>query len=291
VGVGWGWGGTRIAEEEVEEEEDGVGDVHLAVVVRVGRVGMRGHRMVREEEVAQDGDHIGKVHLAVPVGIAAQDVRRVEVKFYGGALGMAGTTSDQDNRPPSRATYRIGSSAKQEGNAMRTTFFFVIMLCLALPCPPRRRDPIERKRLLLERRADGRADELPADACIEVAGRPASAGRRHRSPRLLRRRRPAYYPVFQEISASEVVVFGVTHRAIREKLGHPQDKLILDSYTEWQGPYGKTRISGLRENIKKSLDSKNIMVDNDAHCMEHSIDSLLPFLQHARRDVRITPSW
>ncbi|MCC6127260.1 MAG: AmmeMemoRadiSam system protein B [Pirellulales bacterium] len=98
-----------------------------------------------------------------------------------------------------------------------------------------------------------------------------------------------YYPLFQKISAAEVVVIGVTHRPIREKLGHPQDKLILDSYADWQGPYGKTKISPFRDRLKQRLDPKWLLIDNEASRMEHSIDSMLPFLQHARRDVRITP--
>lgn len=39
-----------------------------------------------------------------------------------------------------------------------------------------------------------------------------------------------YYPLFEQVSAREVVIFGVVHRPTRNKLGQPQDKLILDSY-------------------------------------------------------------
>lgn len=100
---------------------------------------------------------------------------------------------------------------------------------------------------------------------------------------------PAYYPVFEQVSAPEVVIFGVTHRAIRDKLGQPQAKLILDTYAQWAGPYGQTRISDLRAAIQQQLGAEHILVNNEAQCLEHSIDSLLPFLQHARRDARLTP--
>jgi AmmeMemoRadiSam system protein B len=99
----------------------------------------------------------------------------------------------------------------------------------------------------------------------------------------------AYYPLFQKISAPEVVIFGVTHRKTREKLGQPQDKLIFDSYADWQGPYGKIRVSPLREYIEKRLQPRYWMVSDEAQRMDHSIEALLPWLQNARKDVRIVP--
>ncbi|MGD9127149.1 MAG: AmmeMemoRadiSam system protein B [Planctomycetia bacterium] len=98
-----------------------------------------------------------------------------------------------------------------------------------------------------------------------------------------------YYPLYQKITAPEVVIFGVTHRKTREKLGQPQDKLIFDTYTDWQGPYGKIRVSPLREYLQKQLGPKYCMVSDEAHRMDHSIEGLLPFLQNAKKDVRITP--
>lgn len=174
---------------------------------------------------------------------------------------------------------------------MRTALFGIIMLGLALPLHaeemvrPNRKGSgcawsaaqVDELMSFLRAHASKPAEDLPPPvAAIAPHASYGDAG-------------AAYYPVFQKLSASEVVIFGVTHRAIREKLGHPEAKLILDTYTQWQGPYGKTRISGLREAIKTSLDAKYILVNNEAQCMEHSIDSLLPFLQHAQRDVRITP--
>lgn len=98
-----------------------------------------------------------------------------------------------------------------------------------------------------------------------------------------------YYPLFERISAREVVIFGVVHRPTRNKLGQPQDKLIFDSYDQWQGPYGKTEVSPLRDTIKERLDARYVMVNDEAICMDHSIDELLPFLQRASREARITP--
>lgn len=98
-----------------------------------------------------------------------------------------------------------------------------------------------------------------------------------------------YYQLFPRISAKEVVIFGVTHRTPRLKIGDPQNKLIFDDYENWQGPYGKINISPLREYLKKNLDTKWFITNNEAHNLEHSIEGMLPFLQYFNRDVRITP--
>jgi len=173
---------------------------------------------------------------------------------------------------------------------MRATFFSVIMLGLALPLHAQQTRPVrdkigycwdgprlERFIAFLQARAPKPPCDLPPlVAAISPHADYRDAGR-------------AYYPLFQKISAPEVVIFGVTHRKIREKLGQPQDTLIFDSYADWQGPYGKIKVSRLREYLQKRLEPQCCMVNNEAHDMEHSIEALLPFLQHARRDVRIVP--
>jgi AmmeMemoRadiSam system protein B len=98
-----------------------------------------------------------------------------------------------------------------------------------------------------------------------------------------------YYPLFKKMNAPEVVIFGVTHSTVRKKLNDPQNKVILDEFTAWKGPYKNIEISGLREYLKKNLDKELFMVSNEAHQLEHSIEGMLPFLQYMKRDVRITP--
>jgi MEMO1 family protein len=98
-----------------------------------------------------------------------------------------------------------------------------------------------------------------------------------------------YWPLFQKIAAPEVLIFGVTHKTVRDKVGDPREKLIFDSFAEWQAPYGNVKISPLREYLKKHLDPQYCLVSNEAHGLEHSIEALVPFLQYGRKDVRITP--
>jgi MEMO1 family protein len=173
---------------------------------------------------------------------------------------------------------------------VKTLFLSITVMCMALPLHAQETRPVrdktgycwdvpqlERFMSFLQAHAPKQADDLP----------PLIAGISPHDDYLRAGR--VYYPLYQRISAPEVVIFGVTHRAIRNKLGDPQDKLILDSHADWHGPYGKIKVSQLRECLKRNLDPKYCIVSDDAHRMEHSIESALPFLQHGRRDVRITP--
>jgi MEMO1 family protein len=176
---------------------------------------------------------------------------------------------------------------------MKTSLCSMIVLCLTIPLlaadadrtRPARNEYSAPQNLPRFERLLGflktHAPETPADLPPLVAGIAPhasyyDAGR-------------AYYPLFERISAPEVVIFGVTHRTTREKLGQFENKLIFDSYARWIGPYGDIKTSPLRECLKKCLDPQYTMVSNKAHQLDHSIENLLPFLQHARRDVRITP--
>jgi AmmeMemoRadiSam system protein B len=173
---------------------------------------------------------------------------------------------------------------------MRTAICSIIALCLVIPLHAQETRPakdnvgycwngpqMERLMSFLRARAPkARGDLPPLVAGISPHADYRDAGR-------------AYYPLFQKMSAREVVIFGVTHRAIRDKLGQPQDKLIFDSYDNWRGPYGEVAVSPLREYLQERLDQRCWMVNNEAHRMEHSIEALVPFLQYGRRDVRITP--
>jgi len=98
-----------------------------------------------------------------------------------------------------------------------------------------------------------------------------------------------YYPLFKILRAKEVVIFSVTHGAVRKEIGDPQGILILDEFKLWPGPAGPIEVSGLREYLKARLDKGQFMVSNKAHGLEHSIEALLPFLQYFNPGVKITP--
>ena len=98
-----------------------------------------------------------------------------------------------------------------------------------------------------------------------------------------------YHPLYKQIRAKEVIIFGVTHGTVRKEMGALQNVLILDEYDEWTGVYSNVKISPLRELIKAKLDKENYIVSNKAHSIEHSIEALIPFLQYYNRNVKITP--
>lgn len=98
-----------------------------------------------------------------------------------------------------------------------------------------------------------------------------------------------YYPLFKMLRAKEVIIFGVTHGTVRREIGDPKNMLLLDDYKFWKGPYSNVEISNLREVIKGSLKPEYFSVNDKAHNLEHSIEALIPFLQHFNPGVKITP--
>jgi AmmeMemoRadiSam system protein B len=98
-----------------------------------------------------------------------------------------------------------------------------------------------------------------------------------------------YYPLFRSVKAKEVVIFGVTHAAVRKEIGDPQGILLLESYRSWTGCGRNVEISPLREFIAGRLDAQYYAVNNKAHMLEHSIEAMVPWLQYFDPGVKITP--
>lgn len=98
-----------------------------------------------------------------------------------------------------------------------------------------------------------------------------------------------YYPLFKNIKAKEAVIFGVTHKTVRDAIKDPNNILILDEFSAWKGLQQEVEISPLREYIKDHLDRSKFMISNKAHELEHSIEAEVPFLNYFNKDVRITP--
>ena len=90
------------------------------------------------------------------------------------------------------------------------------------------------------------------------------------------------YPLgLQNIKAKTVILFGVFHRG--RSLGC-EDKLVFDSFTHWQGPYGKMKVSPLRDEIIALLPKDYFEVNDDFQSQEWSVEAELPFLQYANKD-------
>ncbi len=93
-----------------------------------------------------------------------------------------------------------------------------------------------------------------------------------------------YVHVFQHLRAPRVVLFGVAHKASDYGL---HDQLIFDSFTAWRAPYGPVPVSPLRQELIAQLPSTSYVINDEFQALEHSVEGIIPFLQHYVRDVEI----
>lgn len=90
----------------------------------------------------------------------------------------------------------------------------------------------------------------------------------------------------EQIRAPTVILIGVFHKA---RLWQLEDKLVFDSFQAWHGPWGPVTVAPLREELLAALDPESYVVSNTMHCREHSLESIVPFLQYRNRGVQIVP--
>jgi len=96
-----------------------------------------------------------------------------------------------------------------------------------------------------------------------------------------------YVHVFPRLRAKHVVMFGVAHHA--RDFPEVEGKLVFESFDAWHGPYGDVAISPLRADLLAALPADDVLVSDDLHAGEHSLEALVPFLENGRRDVEIVP--
>jgi len=95
------------------------------------------------------------------------------------------------------------------------------------------------------------------------------------------------YPrILNGIKAHTVILFGVAHKARDFNL---EDKIIFDSFDAWNAPYGKVKVSGIRNDIIQSLSDSLFIVHDKMHQAEHSLEAIIPFLQKNIPDLEIIP--
>jgi len=90
----------------------------------------------------------------------------------------------------------------------------------------------------------------------------------------------AYAHAARYLRAPVVIMFGVSHAARRKGI---EGKLIFESFDAWKGPYGELPVSRLREQLIEALPQDYVMVSNDIHAAEHSLEALLPLVQYRFR--------
>lgn len=93
-----------------------------------------------------------------------------------------------------------------------------------------------------------------------------------------------YRALLRNIKAKTIFVFGVAHKARALNI---QDRIVFDSYGTWHGPYGNIRVSPLRDELMTYVAPSFYLVSDSLQRVEHSVESMLPFLQHENRALEI----
>jgi AmmeMemoRadiSam system protein B len=97
---------------------------------------------------------------------------------------------------------------------------------------------------------------------------------------------PVYVHVMRRVEAPVAILIGVCHAARRQGI---QGKLVFDSHRAWAGPYGDCPVSRIREEIIDALPADLVMVSDELHRGEHSLEAFIPFLQYYRPGIEIVP--
>jgi AmmeMemoRadiSam system protein B len=93
-----------------------------------------------------------------------------------------------------------------------------------------------------------------------------------------------YPAVLKNIKAKTIIFIGVAHKAKKLNL---EDQIIFDNYDFWKGPYGKVKVSDIRNEIIKQLPGDIYQVNDTMQKIEHSVEAIIPFLQYYNRDIEI----
>ncbi|MFO7829226.1 MAG: AmmeMemoRadiSam system protein B [Bacteroidales bacterium] len=95
------------------------------------------------------------------------------------------------------------------------------------------------------------------------------------------------YPrVLDGVKAKTVILFGVAHKARDYDL---ENRIIFDSFDVWQAPYGKVKVSEIRNKLIKAIPDSLFMVHDKMQSVEHSLEAVIPFLQNKNPDIEIIP--
>lgn len=95
-----------------------------------------------------------------------------------------------------------------------------------------------------------------------------------------------YVHVHRYMKARTVILIGNAHWA--EAFGI-RNKLIFCDFGRWRGPHGPVKVSRLRDEILRKLDSNSYTVNRSLAETEHSLEAQIPFLQYYNRSVEIVP--
>jgi AmmeMemoRadiSam system protein B len=95
-----------------------------------------------------------------------------------------------------------------------------------------------------------------------------------------------YPEVLHNVRADNIFLLGVAHKASQLGL---ENYLLFESNTHWHGPYGNVPVSPARNELISLLGDDYAHISDTMHTVEHSLESLIPFLQYFNRKISIIP--
>jgi AmmeMemoRadiSam system protein B len=95
-----------------------------------------------------------------------------------------------------------------------------------------------------------------------------------------------YPELLSNVKAKNLILIGVAHKAA--SLGI-EDSLVFDSFNYWKGPWGNVKVSQAREEIFNQIKGSFAIVNDTLQKVEHSLESMIPFLQYFNKDIKIIP--
>jgi AmmeMemoRadiSam system protein B len=96
-----------------------------------------------------------------------------------------------------------------------------------------------------------------------------------------------YIHLYPYLQARQIILIGVAHKA--RNFPACYGKLVFDAFDAWHGPYHEVSISPMREELLELLPAEDVYVNNEIHSAEHSLEGMIPFLQHYNREASIVP--
>lgn len=95
-----------------------------------------------------------------------------------------------------------------------------------------------------------------------------------------------YPALLQHVNSDVVILFGVGHKAKQFGI---EDRIVFGSYRRWKSPAGYVDVSPLQESLMEKLPEETFIVHDSLQEAEHSLEALIPFLEHYNPDVEIIP--
>ena len=95
-----------------------------------------------------------------------------------------------------------------------------------------------------------------------------------------------YPEVLHNVMADNIFIIGVAHKAAQLGL---EGYLIFETHSQWYGPYGNVPVSPARNEIFQVLGEEYAIRSDTMHTVEHSLESMIPFIQYFNRNISIIP--